>query len=89
MTPMDPPFVPAQAGPVRIAKAITEALVYDLKCRPGDFVYQKSVERAFMTRGLAVEEVRRGLENAMARGWLTFDSGQGIYTLTPAGFAIV
>lgn len=88
MGPVDRPFVPALAGAARIAKHIVQALVRDLKLHPGDFVYEKSLDEAFKTLGLAAEEINGGLEHATAQGWLVFDSDQRIYTLTQTGFAI-
>lgn len=87
MAPVDPPFVPALAGAAPIAKHIVHALVQDVKLRPGDFVYETSLDRAFRAFGLTVEEITSGLDHATAQGWLVFDSAQRIYTLTQAGLA--
>jgi len=85
----DPPFsVSDLAGPERIAKAIVETLIQDLKFRPGDFVYEKPLGIAFKARGLTPEDISGGLEHAQQRGWLIFNPIQRVYTLTRAGFVI-
>jgi hypothetical protein len=78
-------FVSNLAGPARIAKNIIEALVQDLKFRPGDFVYEKPLSIAF---GLTAENISGGLEHAQLQGWPIFDPVQRIYTLTRAGFEV-
>lgn len=40
---IDPPYVSTLAGPSRIGKDIIEALIQDLKFRPGDFVYEQAL----------------------------------------------
>jgi len=86
---IDPPFLASNpASPARIAKDIVEALVQDLKFRPGDFVYEKPLGIAFKVRGLAVEDISGGLEHAKQAGMAHFRPVQRIYTLTQAGFAI-
>jgi len=85
--PIDRRFLSNLAGPARIAMDIIEALVRDLKFRPGDFVYEKPLGIAFVARGLPVDDINGGLEHAQQQGWLVFDPVQRIYTLTQAGFA--
>ncbi len=78
--------IPAVAE--RVAREMLESLVEDLKLRPGDFAYERSLRTAFEARGLAVEDIRAGLRYATQQGWVILDPAQRIYTLTRAGFEI-
>ncbi len=90
MGSIDSPHLSTVDGlPTRIAKDIVEALVTDLKLRPGEFVYEKPLATAFGARRLTFEDILAGLEHAKQQGWLVYDPVQCIYTLTHAGFEIV
>jgi hypothetical protein len=85
---INPSLAKIPAVPARVARDILESLVQDLKLRPGELVYERSLIVSFKSRGLTVQDIAAGLEYATQQGWLICDPVQGIYTLTQAGFRI-